>query len=406
MKMIWGILIVFLMCGYALAQSDEESLGGIDTPSGLTDLRSSQQRGPFSDFPWDVQSILETHLGALQKLSPAVQNHVFHIAMGWDTAFDVEKQRLIAFLKVVQATSAVDMALAFQDIPEQAYAYEMVMDRLIARHDNSPPALVVIAVTRSGQQRTASVIPKAIYETAVVVDQVAFSENWVQALTARPEKAYPSVWEEIRKQRKLKDPLAVVVVGNAPASAVYKADGCDKKTAPFVISTADLMGSVAVAKGILQDNAGKSEAQLDLLKAKWTPATLKMPKMYRSKDVGNLMLRCLMHPENAFETNDAFKQTLAQQVLWRSQPEALFVEMSDLDEARCQQFVSLLLTSLMHRYRYQDNTLVVIVDEAREQVVFSGYNAGQLSFIQDGLRVEDVPKYIRQVFDAARIHIN
>lgn len=51
--LIWGVGIAPLK-----AQEEEGPVGGINTPSGLSDLKSSQQQGPFSEFPWNVQSVL------------------------------------------------------------------------------------------------------------------------------------------------------------------------------------------------------------------------------------------------------------------------------------------------------------------------------------------------------------
>lgn len=69
------VLVLGVVCVPVWAQDGDESMGGgINTPSGLTDLRASQQRGPFSGFPWDVQSLLEKNLDVLRKTPEPVRN--------------------------------------------------------------------------------------------------------------------------------------------------------------------------------------------------------------------------------------------------------------------------------------------------------------------------------------------
>ena len=97
-----------------------------------------------------------------------------------------------------------------------------------------------------------------------------------------------------------------------------------------------------------------------------------MPKVYQEKALGALAIQMMVTPDDVPELDDDFNQVMALRLLWRAQPDALLVMLSDADEVARQVFTSTLVMGLKNRAQYKDNTLLVILDEGRKQVFLYG----------------------------------
>ena len=374
----WIVSLMVLGVGMtpSIAQEEEGGGGGINTPSGLGDLRSSQQRGPFSDFPWDVQSLLEKHVDVLRKLPAPVKNHVLQGAMDWDVWFEAEKQRLIMFLKKTKALSADEMTTLWQDVEMQGFAIDGVIDRLVLEDVKPAPALVVVAVSQKASMRVGSVVSKDMLKNGTLLEQVDFGSGWLDTFLTGYSPGNLTLLEQVRKARKLKQAnQTIAVVDQVPMVMAGKPKGDRKKFAPLLISAAELQPTLQIGENLLSQASGKSEKYVDMMMSQWTPESLKMPQTYQEKSIGFLAIRSMIVPEQALTLGDVFVQKMALRLLWRAQPDAMLVAFSDDDEVECQIFLDRLAVGLKNRARYDQNTLLAVLDAGKNQVFVYGVGA-------------------------------
>lgn len=375
MKVWMLVVLVVGMGGVSVwAQDESESMGGgINTPSGLTDLRASQQRGPFSEFPWDVQSLLEKNLDVLRKTPEPVRNHLLNKAMDWDVLFGVEQQRVIQFLKRAKPLSEDEIAGVFQNVSVQEYAIEWAIDQWLWEKEKHIPALIVVVVkNETDEQRQEALLPDGLKQESVLISNLLFGEHWLDELLVGKGQESFTVLSQIRQHANPKNPYsAIAVVDSLPSAMACKQKGDAKKYAPLVVGTEDLMPSVKLSKDILLKESGRSEAYLDMVRSKWTPESLKMPKPYRQKALGDLVMRAINKPGmDVLDTS--FRQHMALNLVWRAQPDAMLVMVSDTRIGELQNFMDMLVTSLNNRLRYADNSLLVVVDEGHQKVFLLG----------------------------------
>lgn len=369
---IVGLMIMGVSMPPIMAQEEGVS-GGINTPSGLGDLKSSQQKGPFSEFPWDVQSLLEKNVDVLRKLPVLVKNHVLQGAMDWDVWFEAERQRLAIFFKKTKALSDDELAALWQNVEMQAFAIDVAMDHMVQADVKPATALVVVAISQKAETRVGSLVSNDLLRNGTLLDAVPFETGWLETFLTGYSQGQMHFLEHVRKTRKLKQAnQAIAVVEQAPSVMAGKQKGDRKKFAPLLVSAADLAPTLKIGEDLLSQAAGKSEKYVDMLMSKWTPESLKMPQAYQEKPIGFLTLRSMMLPGQALALGDTFLQKMALRLLWRAQPDAMLVTLSDDDEMDRQVFLDRLVVGLENRARYEKNTLLVVLDEGKKQVFVFG----------------------------------
>ena len=404
-KWILGVLMLVLGIVPLKAQEEEGPSGGINTPSGLSDLKASQQQGPFSEFPWNVQSLLEENLHVLQKMPVSVRGYVLKRAMDWDVLFDAEKHRITQFFKKAKEMPGAELEAVFKENGDQTLGIERTIDHVIRGNERPPLGLVVVVIGKTNVTRTGSAIHQDVVSQGNLYRDIAFEGDWLSTFLAGSSPGQSHFLEHIRKQRKLKQRDKVIaVVDTVPAVLMPNRKGDGKKDGPMMVASSELEKSRNMALEILQKESGKSKGYLDMVKAKWTPASLKMPKVYQDKALGALLIQTMITHDGLSHLDDDFNQVMALRLMWRAQPDALLIMLSDADEVARQTFTNTLVTGLKNHARYEDNTLLVIVDEGRKQVFLYGVEA--LSMDQKVETLSDVSNIIFKALEQASVGVS
>lgn len=441
------LLVFLLVCEDALAQGRRGGGrrrgggGGVD----LSPIRNDQ----YSNLPGGAYDLVKGNEKTFRRLPFPIRSYVLDSLTDWDDFFPKEKERFELFFVKAGEASDGDLREAFSEatagifsrrmgpgerrgpqgrqgigrrqgpgsrgeigpdgdpaqgrrrspdlqiMPEQRARIKNAFNRFVYRGEDSPPALLAVAVMPSQSGSSDSTLTDSLISLGTLLQTTRSTgppERWLATLLTGRDNAlnggklaHPSLFEYHNRAYRDKTrtrTFALYLDDSAPPErSTHRKYG---KFGPQTVRASTLTTAAETVGRALSDARaeGRSQAFIEnVVYPTLDPKKLKMTKTIKNKVFARLIVRTLVSSERNLALSNPFLSSLALTCLPRAQPDLMLLQL--IDGPDCRETIERLWTTVQEHHRYRNRTTLAVLDPVGGRALLRGHD------MPAGLRVAE-----------------